>query len=226
MRDVVIPDLTLHGLPLGPKQYPIDLRWLLYRGAASIHGPNIKKAIESGRLGKPLLERLPLLEAIHQHWQARVVAGTIGNMSVRELWLRLRTFVAFTEGAKKQLTLAGALGLYLAYCAHDKRRSGISATTRYHYSLALATLVAPVLGMDIRKLQWKTKILMPKRAGSQAAKEDLDGTATFVQTLLETVEQLPVEVIRGPLPVTLRFVAGGEHVIHCGNPLQSLDRLK
>jgi hypothetical protein len=49
MRDVVIPDLTLHGLVLGPKQDPFDLRWLLYLGAASTHGRNIKKAVESGR---------------------------------------------------------------------------------------------------------------------------------------------------------------------------------
>jgi len=226
MCDVVIPDLTLHGLPLGPQQHPIDLRWLLHKSAASTHGRNIKKVIQSGRLGQPILERLPLLEAIHQHWQARVVAGTIGSESIKEWWQHLRRFIAFTEEGKKQLTLAGVLDLYLAYCAHTKRRNDISATTRYHYSLTLAIIVAPVLGMDIRKLQWKTKISMPKRLGSQAAKEHLDGTATFVQRLLETAEQLPVEVIRGPLPVTLRYTTGGEHTFHLGLPLQPLDSLK
>lgn len=226
MRDVVIPDLTLHGLPLGPRQHPIDLRWLLYKGAASIHERNIKKAIEAGRLGQPLPDRLPLLEAIHRHWQACVTAGTMGTESIKGRWRLLRTFVSFTEGAKKQPTLAGAMGLYLAYCADLKRRSDISSMTRYAYSLELASFLAPVLGMDSKKLQWKTKIRAPKRLGNQTAKENLHGTATFVQTLLETVAQLPVEVIRGPLPVTLRYAAGGEYAIHLGLPLQSLDSLK
>lgn len=74
MLDIAIPDLTLQGLPLSPKQYPIDLRWLLYKGAASTHGSYIKGAVESGRLGQPLLERLPLLAAIHGHWQTNVIA--------------------------------------------------------------------------------------------------------------------------------------------------------
>lgn len=226
MRDVVIPDLTLHGLPLGPEQHPIDLRWLLYQGAASTHGRKIKSVVESGRLGQPLLERLPLLETIHRHWQADIAAGKRRTKSIEVLWCRLRAFVSFTEGAKKQLTLDGAIGLYLAYCAHTKLRSDISSMTCYQYSLELAIIVAPVRGLDIRKLQWKTKIRMPRRLGNQTAKENLHGTATFVQTLLETVEQLPVDVIRGPLPVTLRYAAGGEHTIHVGFPLRQLDSLK
>lgn len=226
MLDIAIADLTLQGLPLGPNQNPIDLRWLLYKGAASIHGRNIKKVVESGRLDQPLLERLPLLEAIHRHWQVSVAAGSMGTETVGALWYRLRAFVTFIEEAKKQLTLTGALDHYLAFCAHTKRRSGLSPITRYQYSRELACIVAPVLGLDARKLQWKTKIRMPKRLGNQAAKENLHSTAKFVQTLLETVEQLPVKVVRGPLPVTLRYAAGVEHAIHLGRRLQPLDSLR
>lgn len=225
MRDVVVPDLTLHGLPLGPHEHPIDLRLLLYKGMASTHGRSIKTVVESGRLGQPLLERLPLLEKIHRHWQACVTAGTIGTGSIKCQWLRLRKFTAFAEKAKKPLTLAGVKDVYLAYCAHTKRRSDISAASRYHYSSELAVIVAPLLGIDSWKLQWKTRIRMPRRVGHHAAKENLNGTAAFVQTLLETVEQLPVDVIRGPVPVTLRYSAGGEHTIHLGLPLQPLDSL-
>lgn len=226
MLDTALPDLILHGLPLGPKQDSIDLRWLLYNGAASTYGRTLKKVVESGRLGRPLLERLPLLQAIHGHWQAGIATGTVGNESAKMLWGRLRNFVAFTEKAKKPLTLAGALNFYLVYCAYIKRRSDLSAMTHYKYSNELALLIAPVLGMDTRKLQWKTKIRMPKRLGNRSAKENLHGTANFVQTLLETVEQLPVDVIRGPLPVILRYAAGGEHAIHLGLPLQPLDSLR
>lgn len=226
MTDAIIPDLKLHGLTRGPKQNPIDLRWLLYRGAASTYGGNIPKAVESGRLGQPLSVRLSLLESIHRNWQTGVATGTMGTESVKVRWLRLRAFVAFTEEANKPLTLAGALEFYLAYCAHTKSRSDLSAMTRYQYSHELALILGPVLEIDTRKLQWKTKIRMPKKLGKQTAKENLHETATFVQKLLETAEQLPVDVIRGPLPVTLRYAAGGEHTIHLGLPLKPLDSLK
>lgn len=226
MLDTQIPDLTLHGLPLGPNQCSIDLRWLLYKGAASERGLNIKKAVDSGRLGKPQLERLPLLEAIYRHWQADLASRRIGVASVNIYWRRLRVFVAFTEDANKQLILAGVLNGYLDYCAHIKRRSDLSAMSRYQYSLELANVIASSIGMEAKKLQWRTKIPLPKRLGNRDAKENLHSTATFVQVLLETVDQLPVDIIRGSLPVTLRYAAGGEHTIHLGLPLRPLDSLR
>jgi hypothetical protein len=224
--DNVIQDLTLHGLSLGPQQNSIDLRWLLYKGAATTHGRNIKKAVESGLLGKPKLERLPLLIAIHGNWQNDVTAKRTSTETVKDQWLRLRAFVAFAERVNKPLTIAGALDLYLAYCAYTKRRSDLKPSTQYAYSLVLAGVIAPVLDMDSTKLQWKTKIRQPKKVGNNAAKENLQSTASFVQTLLEAVEQLPVSVIRGPLPVTLRFASGGEYSIHCGPPLKPAGSLK
>lgn len=226
MLDIAIPDLKLHGLLRSAKNGPVDLRWLLYKGAASTFTPNIRKAVESGRLGPPLLERVPLLATIHRHLQADIAAGRMGTASVNGQLARLKSFVAFTEEADKQLTLDRVLDLYLSYCEHSKGRSDISAMTRYSYSLGVAQFVAPLFGMDTRKLQWKTKIRRPKRLGNQAAKENLHATAIFVQTLLETVEQLTVDVIRGPLPLTLRYAAGDVHTIHAGFPLQPLDSLK
>jgi hypothetical protein len=226
MFDHDIPDLTVRGVPLGPRQQPIDLRWLLYKGTASTFGGNTKKAVKSGRLGNPLLERLPLLVAIYRRWQKGIADGTMGALRVNAEWRRLRAFVAFTERSKKQLTIAAALNLYLAYCAHTKRRKDIGAVTPYQYSNELAVILAHVLDMDSTMLQWKSKIRMPKRQSNQTTKENLHSTTTFVKTLLETVEQLPVEVIRGPLPVILRYAGGGEHTIHIGSPLRPLECLK
>lgn len=226
MFDNSIQDMKLHGLLLGPQQHSIDLRWLLYKGSASTHGSNIKKAIESGLLGKPKLERLPLLIAIHGNWQDHVTAKRISTETVKDQWLRLKAFAAFAERVNKPFTIAGAFDLYLAYCEYTKRRSDLKPSTQYAYSLVLAGTIAPVLGMDSTKLQWKTKIRQPKKVGNNAAKENLQSTATFVQTLLEAVEQLPVSVIRGALPVTLRFVDGGEYSIHCGPPLKPVESLK
>lgn len=226
MLEAAIPNLTLHGLPRGPRQVPIDLRWLLYKGAASKHERSIKKAVESGWLGAPLPERMSLLEAIHRHWQTGITSGMTGGESIKIQWCRLRVFVAFTEKAKKQLNLDTAFSLYLAYCAHINRRTDLSATSKYQYSHQLAFILAPALCMGAKNLQWKTKISPPKKLGNLAAKENLHATATFVQTLLETVEQLTIDVIRGPLPVILRYTAGSEYAIHLRPSLRPLDSVQ
>lgn len=226
MLDTVAPDLTLQGLPLGAKEEPLDLSRLLYKGAASTHEKNVRKAIKSGQLGRPQLERLPLLTEIHRHWQAGIAAKTLSESSIKERWRALKYLVCFADKSSKPLTTANVLSLYLAYCEHTKRRSGIKAQTKYSYSQTLATIIAPVLGLVATKLQWKTKIRSPKRLGNQAAKENLDATASFVQTMLHTISQLSVEVIRGPLPVALNYPGGSQYMIHCGNELKPADSLK
>lgn len=226
MFDNAIPDLTLQGLPLGPRQHSIDFRWLLYKGAAIAHGRNVKNTVDSGLLGEPQLERLPMLIAIHANWQGDLLAKKIASETIKDWWLRLKSIVAFAERVNKTLTAAGALDLYLAYCAHIKLRSDLKPSTIYAYSLVLAGIIAPVLDMDSTKLQWKTRIRPPRKVGSDSAKENLQGTASFIQTLLEVIEQLPVNVIRGSLPVILSFVGGGEFSIHCGRPLKPYGSLK
>lgn len=226
MLDTVAPDLTLQGLPLGPKVEPLDLSKLLYKGAASTHEKNVRKAINSGQLGPPQLERLPLLTEIHRHWQAGIVAKILSEWSIRQRWQTLRYLYCFAEISSQPLTIANVLSVYLAYCEHTKRRSDIKAQTKYAYSQSLATIIAPVLGVDSTKLQWKTKIRARKRLGNQAAKENLDTTASFVQTMLHTIAQLSAEVIRGPLPVALGYPSGKAYMIHCGKELKPTDSLK
>jgi len=224
--DTVVPDLTLQGFPLGPKEEPLDLSLLLYKGAASTHEKNVRKAIKSGQLGRPQLERLPLLTEIHRHWQAEIAAKTLSEWSIRERWRALKYLCCFSETSSKSLTIASVLSLYLAYCESTIRRSNIKADTKYSYSQTLARIIAPVLDINATRLQWKTKIRSPKRLGNQAAKENLDATASFVQAMLHTIAQLSVEVIRGPLPAALSYPSGSKYIIHCGNELKPMDSLK
>ena len=226
MLDTVAADLTLQGLLLGPREEPLDLSRLLYKGAASTHEKNVRKAIESGQLGRPQMERLPLLVEIHRHWQAAIAAKTLAEWSIRERWRALKNICCFAETNNKPLTTTNVLNLYLAYCEYTKRRKDIKPETKYSYSQTLAMVIAPVLGTDANKLQWKTKIAPPKRTGSQTAKESLDSTASFVQTMLHTISHLSDEAIRGPLPVVLSYPSGNEHMIHCGLELRPTDSLK
>lgn len=226
MLDNATPDLTLQGLVLAPKQVPINLRFLLYKGAASTNQRTVQKAIDVGRLGQPQMERLPLLAAMHRLWQAAISEKKSADETIREYWLVLRAFVAFVETVNKPLVIANVLDLYQLYCKGIKDRSNLSKETKYSYSQVLASILAPLLAMETRTLQWKTKIRAPTRSGNKSAKENLDSTAKFVQTLLETIDQLDIAAIRGPLPFTLHYVSGNEHTIHIGRALMPISSLK
>lgn len=218
--------MTFRGLLLGPKEEPVDLRWLLYKGMPSVHKRNVKKVIESGHLGQPQLERLPLIKEIHKILQAEITAKNLGRLSVANYWKVLKYLVGFAESARLLLTPSNAMSLYLAYCAHIRRRDDLSGDSKYAYSHTLAKIIAPVLGVDANKLQWKTNIRQPKRLGNQTAKENLETTAAFVQVMLQVAQQLPVSVIRGPLPVAVHFDSGVEYFVHIGNELKPVDGLK
>lgn len=226
MPDFPIPGLTVSGFKLGPRQAPIDLGVLLYAGAASAFQGTVQRAIEKGEFGQPERHRIPMLMAIHRQWQAGLSDGSMSVGSVRTFWSVLRSFVRFAEDEGRPLTTDNLLDLYLSYCEDCKRRTDLKDETRYAYSNVLASQIAPLLGLDSTKLQWKTKIRWPYRLGNHAAKENLQATTSFIRILLETISQLGVSAIRGPLPVTLRYPGDREHSIHCGAPLVGVEHLK
>lgn len=215
MLDAVIPSLKLEGMALGPKAMGFDLRVFLYKGAASLDRRQVQRKLDSGELGRPLMERLPLLEAILQRWQTAVTDGRLSPRTIDTEWSALKSLVAFADRTNAKFTESNAMRLYLGWASQTAARSDTRAQSDYDITMAAARVIAPVIGVEARRLQWKTKILKPKRLGASVTKENLSETAAFTQLMLETIQQLPVDVVRGPLPVLLRY---GEvkYQINCG----------
>ena len=215
MLDAVIPSLKLEGMVLGPKATGIDLRLLLYKGGASLDRHWGQRKLDSGELGRQLMERLPLLEAILQRWQTAVTDRSLSPETIDNEWSSLKKLVAFADRTNAEFTKANAMRLYLAWADQVAARSDLRASSKYNITYRLASVIGPIIGVKRKILHWKTKICWPQRLGASGAKENLSETAAFIQLLHETIRQLAVDVVRGPLPVILRY-GEVEYQINCG----------
>lgn len=75
MRDLHIPDLTFPMIRCGRQQTPLDLRILLYKGGAGCNYKKVFNRIAAGDLGRPIAERIELVERIHETMLASLVGG-------------------------------------------------------------------------------------------------------------------------------------------------------
>lgn len=205
MFDAAKFNLKLEGLVLGPKAAGIDLSPLLYKGGASTHRRWGVGNIEHGELGAPLMERLPLLQAIHSRWQEAVTGGRLSYDSILTELNALKSLVRYADQASVPLTNKTVMKHYLEWASFTRARSDLKPASAYQMSVALSRAIAPALGITPTRIQWKSKIRAPKQLGAVGAKENLEQTAAFVQLMLQTVAKLPVEVIRGPLPAVLEY---------------------
>jgi hypothetical protein len=214
MLDAVIPSLKIEGMALGPDTAEIDLRLLLYEGGSSLNRRWDLKRLDSGELGQLILARLPIVLAIHKYWQDALVSRSLSESSIKGDWYCIKLLVRFADETKTPFILSNAAQLYLSWASHLSAQRGLSQGTKYDAAMTVARVIGQILGVEAKKLQWKTKIRKPKSLGSSNAKENLQQTRDFVQLMLQTIEKLPAEVIYGPLPVNLRF-GDAEHSISC-----------
>ena len=62
-----LPDLTFPMVTQGKHQTPWNLHSLLYLGGAGTRTDHIAKKINTGKLGKPITERIALVSKIHEN---------------------------------------------------------------------------------------------------------------------------------------------------------------
>ena len=225
MLDHVVPNLTITGLPQGPTAETKDLRCFLYRNSMEYGNRKLAAELSAGRLGAPLLERLPLLVALHQRWQRGLEDRTIAPGSFAFEWSQLRLLIRFSDAAKLAFSKENGLRFYLRWAESLKTNAALKDKTKYSYSCGGARLLADAIGQDATKMQWRTKIRKPPGSTANHSKENLEQTRDFIQIALETIVQLTPNVIRGPLPVVLQYADGKRHEIHCGKVLKPIDSL-
>src|ERR1700744_5378275 len=78
MSDGGAPTLAFSSIRYTDQQGRHDLRTFLHRGAAGLDVRQADAALKAGKLGPPLMERLPLLRAFHAEMDAALVAGGSG----------------------------------------------------------------------------------------------------------------------------------------------------
>lgn len=214
MSDLRIPDLTFKSVHYGKRETAWDLRPLLYRGGAGARVALVARQISNGEYGSPIIERLPLVEKIHEYIDARLASG--GSRGTAGTTIRrLREFFIWSDRAGRSIDIPSVEGTYIAWADHLLHRKRVIGDIKEIHAYQSAVAVAKILDtvLELRNgLIAKTRIRRPKRhknvLGIEASKQNLERTFEFGHALLDICEALSVNAVRGPIPVRIQFRTG------------------
>lgn len=205
-----IPDLIFPMVEYGRNQIPWDLRVLLYKGASGFNYKTVFVRIAAGEFGRPRVERIELVRRIHEEMIAILIGGGSRN-STYSTFRKFRWFVAWADGAGQVLSLETVEVAFREWCDYLFNRVRLKLLKEmpvYGKALEVSGILDAVLGRDqplIRTTRLRSKRKRSTRAVSPVAdKQNLSGTFAFGHLLLDVIDSLPLEVIYGKLPVTIR----------------------
>nr|WP_147309326.1 site-specific integrase [Cupriavidus taiwanensis] len=169
--------------------------------------------IANGSLGKPIAARLPLVIELHD-----VIAGKLASggsyYSAKGSIAALRMFYSWADEMKLSPSLKSAADHFRDwsdYLLHAKiSLHKLTFQSIYTRVGRVASLLDEALDSDISLLA-TTRIRRKRHApalGLESDKQRLDQSFAFGQMLLDIIDALSVDAIRGPLPVLIKFRRG------------------
>lgn len=214
MPSASLPNLTFSGVTYGIRETPLNLTLLLYHGGAGTDIRKFSSLVSSGKLGPPLLERLPLLTKIHGVIQGTLTGGG-SRLTAKTSIQSLREFYAWADKTGLPLLLNSIEDTFIAWTEHllsrQRRDHDLKTVTIAGKATAVSSLLDQALGLTVG-LYRSTRI--PKRynkkkvLGTQADKIKLSDSFIFGNALLDISTALTSELIRGSLPVRINFRTG------------------
>ena len=214
MRELAIPDLTFSMVTYGKTETPWDLRTLLYQGGADDNVNKVGDHIAKGTLGAPIMVRLPLVAKLHEVIEGKLAGGGSRNTAQCRIDI-LRRFFSWADGEARSMTLESVESVYIDWTDHLLHRQrvvgDINKTSVYNASSIIAQMLGEVLELRVGLLS-KTRVRKQQQRGrvlgTQADKQNLEQTFEFGNVLLDIIDALSVEAIRGSLPVKIPFRTG------------------
>lgn len=213
MRDLQIPDLTFPMLNYGRLETPLTLLPMLYLGGAGTKANLVSRYIDQGTLGVAVLERVPLIQKVHEYIEGKLVAGG-SRGSARTAIVRFREFVAWADKNGRSVTQQTIEETYIAWSHYLLQRSRLGTVSKAHIyqsAVAVAKLIDNALelrrGVLARTPLRRSSFIKPF-VSIKADKQNLEQTFEFGQALFDIANALSSEVIVGPIPVVIKFRTG------------------
>lgn len=209
-----LPNLTFSMIQYGKRETPLDLCPLLYRGGAGSKANLVSKLISQGDFGEPIVERIQLVKKIHEYLEGRLVGGGRRGSAGTAI-RRLREFFTWVDDSGKNISLDSVERVYIEWTDYLLQRQrvvgDVSEIHIYQSAVAVAKIFDAVL--ELRNgLLVKTRIWRPRRQkkilSPMADKQNLEQTFLFGHALLDIANALSKDVIRGAMPVVIRFRTG------------------
>ena len=208
MFDVRLPDLTFPSLDYGKHETPWDLRRWLYKGGAHTHAKSVATKIESGQLGRPLVERIELVQLVHEAL-LNFLDGMGRRDTVRSSIEKLNQFFKWADETKgHHLSLSSVEQCYRHWCDTLLHRARVGRELKEKTAYEYGKVVGGVLDKCLDRsnpIVATTRLRKPKsplRAVSpKADKQNLEETFAFGHFLLDLADGLGLDAIWGPLPL-------------------------
>lgn len=112
MNELGISDLTFPMVTLGEAETPWNLCPLLYFGGAEAKANEAADLITQGALGSPIVERLKLVESLHDVISGKLAGGGSKETARSEIWI-LRNFFSWAEQEGQSLSIASVESTYI-----------------------------------------------------------------------------------------------------------------
>ncbi|CAD0262746.1 site-specific integrase [Pseudomonas veronii] len=214
MPDQRLPDLTFRNVKYGPRETPLNLSLLLYNGGAATDIREFYKLVSNGRLGAPLMNRLPLIVKIHSVIQGQLAGGK-SRLTAKSTIQSIREFYTWLDRNGQSPEIDSVAKLYISWTDHLLLRQRTLGNLKTATVAAKATTVGSILdqALDLtiglyRRTSLPKRYNKKKVLGTQADKTKLKDSFEFGHALLDISNALTVEAIRGALPVKIQFRSG------------------
>ena len=209
-------ELTFANVSLGEKETPWDLRPLLFKGGATARKNNAADLIDSGALGVPIIERIALVQKIHEEVSA-ALAGGGSKETARSALENIRQFFKWADAFGQTLTLETVESTFLMWADHLLHQVHVAKDFKNSSAYQHAKCVGSILDKALERpspIICNTRLTKhPDRKrvrGVQADKQNLTETFEFGHALLDIVDGLHLDALWGPLPVRIRLRSGQE----------------
>lgn len=204
-----LPDLTFATAHYGRNETPMDLRVLIYKGATSVNIGTVFNKISSGRFGKPIDERIELVQRIHNRMNGLLISGGSQKTAVATFYA-LRVFFRWMDECNIEITAPTIEKNYQQWADSlysrvlKKQITMRSAATGFGYPVS--NVLSAILE-KIRPLISTTRLEYSARQKKypSADKINLVDIFTFGHLLQILVSNLAIKAIFGPIPVRIEI---------------------
>lgn len=196
-----LPRLTLPGIPLSLASTPHDLKRLLYSSGTTLNRKQFTKALELGRAGEYLPERVEVVIKIHDFIEGKLVGGGSPETAKNQVF-RVTNFFKWASEAGISITVLNLKDSYLQWAEHlhhrwtvvkDLARSGAYSDARDVGSIVDYVLNRNRCIVNLTRLRRPSDRKSPQ--GLQAERQNLTDTFAFGHILQDICDGLPLSVI-------------------------------
>jgi hypothetical protein len=209
--DIPIPDLTFPTIDYGHHSIPMDLRVLLYKGAAKEKHWTVFNKIAAEEFGAPIEGRIELVQRMHSEMNASLIAGGSPE-TAKNIYGTIKVFFSWAESRNIDLTFESVettYRLWTDYLLSRILKKEIAKISAYSMAINISTILSAAL-KKTQSLIHTTRIKYPTAKFFSAAsdKQNLGEIFVFGCFLIDIVKCLHINAIYGSLPLKIELRNG------------------